>query len=412
VNRNFWIAITGNAISVLGTSFGQIALAWMVYELTGSKLAMGTLLITGSIPETLLRVLGGPLVDRLNRIRLMRSLDMVQVLLYSVPPILMASGLLAMWHLYIFAALAGLARALYVPAAWSVMPSLVAREHLMRANSIAQSLTTSINLLGPAMAGALVAVVGAVPALVIDAISYAISALMLFLLPARLGQVEQRQAAGSSYLGQLAEGLRFYRTAPALLTIMVGVMSLNFATSASTAMMVPFVRERLGAGPEVVGIMAAMVPAGVLISGLALSWLGEPRRRRNLTLMLPVVLAGAGVIGASLVGEGQIALAAAIIFVIGLGIGLFNPQNATIYQRLVPDNLRGRVQTVRLTLAWGINPVGTFLGSLVATQFGLPVMYLLVGLVPILVGLLAANHRSLATLDADLAVPTPARATA
>jgi MFS family permease len=414
MNRHFWIMTGGQAISNLGSSFGQIAQAWLVYELTGSKLAMGTIFLLGLIPETILRLLGAPLVDKVNRVHLLRRMESLQTVIYALPPLLAATGYLQLWHLYVLAVLAGLARALYVPTYFAILPSVVSKEQLVRANSISQTILNGVYLAGPALAGILVNWAGAIPALAIDGVSYAASALSLFLIPTSLGRVESKPTSGGGYFAKLSEGITFYRQTPALFLVMLVVAAANFGTTPVFNMLVPFVREQLGAGAQAVGFVTAAFPTGVMLGGLLINWLGEPKSRR-LGMTLSISLSGTLIMAMGLLGSGQILLAILLWFASGVTIGYFNPMNAALHQRMVPDELRGRVQAVRLTIGWGINPIAAFLGSLVAEQAGLPTMMVVVGLVSFLVPLLVLSSRSLrgiedrpATCPESLSAPTPA----
>ncbi len=401
MNRRFWTIMTGHTINMLGTSFGTIAQAWLVYELTGSKLAMGTIFMLGALPETLLRLLGGPLVDRFNRIALLRNLNLLQALVYAITPVLALTGVLQVWHLYGIAVLAGLSRALYAPAAFSLMPMIVPREQLLRANSVSQSLTTGVGLLGPVAAGALVAALGPVPAMVIDVASYLLGAISLMLIPQEIGKVPQRTGGtAGSYWEQMAEGFLVFRQIPALLVVMVAVAALNFATNAGSTMMVPFVREQLGGTAQTVGLLGSCITAGAFLGSMLLGWTGEIKRRR-LAMMMPLVLSGITVSSMAFMGRGYILPAAALLILCGVGLGMFNPQNQALFQRMVPLNLQGRVNSVRLTIAWGVMPLSSFLGSLVADQAGLPVMYAAFGLVPVVVALLAISSSALRSIDGE-----------
>ena len=413
MNRRFWIIMSGHTISMLGTSFGTIAQAWLVYELTGSKLAMGTILMMGTLPETLLRLLGGPLVDRFNRIALLRNLNILQMLVYAIAPALAATGLLQVWHLYAVAVLAGLSRALYAPAAFSLMPLIVPREQLVRANSLSQSLITGVGLAGPALAGALVAAVGPVPALVFDAISYGIGALSLAFIPTAVGHVERRPGARGSYWGQMAEGFLVFRQMPALLVVMLAVAAINFATTAGNSMLVPFVREQLLGSAAAVGLLGSAITAGSFLGSLLISWLGDVKQRR-LSMMLPLAVSGGAISLLALLRPGQILVAAALLVVCGAGLGMFNPQNQALFQRLIPLEMQGRVASVRLTITWGVMPLSSFLGSLVAEGAGLPVMLALFGLVPVVAVMFALGGSALRSIDGDPvsapAAPVGARA--
>ncbi|MDF2627646.1 MAG: hypothetical protein K0R39_1477 [Symbiobacteriaceae bacterium] len=407
MNRRFWIIMSGHTISMLGTSFGTIAQAWLVYELTGSKLAMGTVLMMSTLPETLLRLFGGPLVDRFNRIALLRNLNIIQMMVYAIAPALAMAGLLQVWHLYAVAVLAGLSRALYAPAAFSLMPLIVPREQLVRANSLSQSLTTGVGLAGPAMAGALVAAVGPVPAMVLDVVSYGLAALSLVLIPQAVGVVQHRPGARGSYWGEMAAGFRVFRQIPALLVVMLAVAAINFATTANSSMLVPFVREQLGGSATAVGFLGSALTAGNFLGSLAIAWAGDMKRRR-LAMMLPLAVSGGTIAALSLLTPGHLTAAAALLVLCGVGLGMFNPQNQALFQRLIPQEMQGRVASIRLTIAWGVMPLSAFLGSLVAERAGLPAMLALFGLVPVVVALLAISSSALRSIDGDAAAgPSP-----
>lgn len=370
----------------------------MVYELTGSKLAMGTLFLLGAIPETILRLFGAPIIDRFNRIGLLRTMDVVQAVLYIIPTLLAFTGSLALWHLYAFAVAAGLARALYAPTYFSLVPALVLGDKLVRANSISQTLVMGTSLIGPALAGGLVALVGAAPALLIDTVSYSLSAIALFLLPVTLGNVEQRPAQKSSYISQVTDGIRFYKQTPALLIIMLTVAASNFGTTASGNMMIPYVREQLGGSAKVVGLITTALMAGIFLGGQAIGWVGEQKRRIR-AMQVPRMIGGLGIMGFAFLGTGQAALAVFLNLVHGFGIGFFNPLNGALYQRMVPTDLQGRVQSVRLTIPWGVMPLASFVGSLLAERLGMVPMMLIAGLVPALANLLAMGSRHLRVIE-------------
>lgn len=384
MNRNFWILTVGETLNILGSNFGQMAQAVLVYNLTGSKLAMGSILLLSMGAETILRLLGSPLIDRFNRVGLMRLLMVLMTVTYAAPPLLAHLGLLQVFHLYIFAVVAGLTSALYAPAYFAVVPSIVQGEALVRANSISQTVTSIAGLVGPALAGLLIAALGPEPALTIDAVSYGVATISLFLLPAAIGRVVQRPATkGESYFGQLAAGVRFYRSVPILILALAGAALMNFTLSAGSAMLVPFVQERLSMDVAAVGALSSAFSGGMLLGGLLIGWIGQAKNR-ILSMMAPLAGSGLAMVIFGLLGHGQLIPAMIAWGAVGLGIGMYNPQSGALYQRLVPDELRGRVMSVRLTVAWGASPLGASLGSIVAAWAGLPVMFLAFGLLTIL----------------------------
>lgn len=409
LSRSFWMLTVGQTINQVGSSVGGLAQAWLVYDLTGSKVAMGTILMLTMVPETLLRLFGSPLVDRFNRIKMMRMMDLMQAGLYAVTPILYALGLLEVWHLYILAVLIGLTHALYQPAFMSLIPSVVPQGALVRANSISQGAANTVTLLGPPLGGLVVALAGPVPALIADVLSYLLTALILFGLPLRLGAVERRPAPGS-YVQQLTEGVRFVWRAPVLLVALGLAAAWNFNSAAGGAMLVPIVRDQLGAGAAAVGALISAAGGGMLAGSLLAGWKGEWRRRR-LSMTVPLIIAGLTSVAMSAVGVGGLPVAMVLWAAGGFTMSFFTPQSMALFQSLVPDDLRGRVMAVRLTVAWGVMPVGAFFGALVAEAAGVEMMQLIFGLVPVLAALAAMGSAPLRSLDRDTAAPTATAAT-
>ncbi|MDF2629306.1 MAG: major facilitator superfamily 1 [Symbiobacteriaceae bacterium] len=407
LSRSFWLLTAGQTINQMGSSVGGLAQAWLVYDLTGSKVAMGTILLLAMVPETLLRLFGSPLVDRFNRIKMMRLMDLVQAGVYAVTPLLYSLGQLEVWHLYILAVLAGLTHALYQPAFMSLVPSVVPQGALVRANSISQGAANTVTLLGPALGGLVVALAGPVPALVVDAASYGLTALMLFALPLGLGAVERRRVSGG-YVQQLTEGVRFVWQTPVLLVTLGLAAAWNLNAAAGGAMLVPIVRDQLGAGATGVGALVSAAGAGMLAGSLLAGWKGEFRRRR-FSMTLPLMLAGLTNVAMAWVGNGGLPVAMVLWASGGFIMSFFTPQSMALFQSMVPDDLRGRVMAVRLTVAWGVMPMGSFIGALVAEHAGVSMMQMLFGLVPILAGLAAMGSVPLRSLDHEAARPAGAR---
>lgn len=397
----YWVFLVGRAVSTLGDGFGTIAMGWLVYDLTGSKLAMGSLYLVGMIPEITLRLLGAPIIDRVNRTRLMAYLDSLQFVAYLTPLLLSATGHLALWHLYALYMVAGAAHSLYRPAVLAVVPSLVPKERLVRATALMDGVLQAALVSGPVIAGFMVVYVSSATALALNAASFAVSALALGVITGGMTQARPAAAPSTSYWSQVTEGFRFFKRVPSLLilTVMLGLTYMS--AWAIFAMHAPYVKEHLQAGPEVVGFMQACWPLGFLLGTLVIGFMGEVKRRRALMLW---ALVGSGVAlgGLGLVPAGMVPLALACKVLEGLSFSLFSTSGTVLFQRLVPNQLLGRVMSVRLLLAWGGNPLGAFLGAYLGERIGLPTTFMLAGIVPILVGLLGFTARSLHAVDGEL----------
>ncbi|HSL45362.1 MAG TPA: MFS transporter, partial [Anaerolineales bacterium] len=159
-NRNFRLLWIGEGISVLGDHFCMIALPWLVLQLTGDSLAMGTVLALSAIPRALFMLLGGALTDRFSPRTLMLASNAVRFVLVSLLTAMVFTNSIAMWMLYALAILFGVADAFFYPAQNSMPPQLVKQDHLQVANSLVQGTMMLTMLIGPALAGLLIATLG------------------------------------------------------------------------------------------------------------------------------------------------------------------------------------------------------------------------------------------------------------
>lgn len=378
---SFWLLIVGQAVSILGDAFGTLAVGWLVYDLTGSKLAMGSLFLATGIPEVIVRLLGAPLIDRYDRRRLMAGMDIIRAITYSLPPLLAATNHLELWHLYALSIVAGAAGALFRPALLAVVPSLVDGKALVRANALQNGVMQGASLLGPGLAGLVIAFAGANVALSVDALSFAISGVTLLMLPAVAGSTTGSGALSGSYVKQLAEGFQFFGKVRPLLIFMLFAACSNMGVYAVVSMTIPFVRDHLGAGPSAVGLFQMVWAIGFVIGTVVMGMIGVIPQRR-LVLITALVVAGIANAGFALVKPGRMFEAMALQAIFGVAIAVYNVTIAYIYQQLVPDYIRGRAFTVRFLIVQGANSLGAFLGSALANVAGLKVMFLVAGLAP------------------------------
>ena len=159
-NRDFRLLWIGEGVSVLGDHFCMIALPWLVLQLTGDALAMGTVLALSAIPRALFMLVGGALTDRFSPRTLMLASNAIRFVLVSFLTFLVFSNQVEMWMLYTLAILFGIADAFFYPAQSSIVPQLVKKDHLQVANSLVQGTMMLTMLLGPALAGLLIAALG------------------------------------------------------------------------------------------------------------------------------------------------------------------------------------------------------------------------------------------------------------
>ncbi|MBA9084552.1 MFS family permease [Fontibacillus solani] len=399
--RSYYGLLVTIALSGFGDAFGLLAMEWLVYELTGSKLAMGALALCSGVPELVLRLLGSPLADRLPRERLMAGLACMRLIAIVLPLAAGLSGQLQLWHLFLAAGLSGSCAALFMPTAMAFIPSIADSKKLVRAFAIIDGCRNAVALIGPAIAGAITAASGALPALGINAACYIVSIFTLLYLPKTHGQVKKSaDFSSSAYVRDIFEAFSFYRQFPAMLTIMCMVSISNMSSIAIWTMMVPFVREVLHLNAAALGTLTTASALGTLTGLAIISLLGEIKRRR---IVMLCSLAAMGFFNAILGLVHSFPVALAVLFAAGAAGPFFGSLSSSLHGKLVPGHLQGRVNSIRFLIGGGLQPVGALAGGAIAQLYGVPVLILAAGLLPLISSVAAALFLpSLKSLDGNL----------
>lgn len=401
--RSYYGLLSTISLSAFGDAFGLLAMEWLVYELTGSKLAMGALALSSMIPEQALRLLGSPLSDRLPRVRFMACLASLRLLALLLPLGMGLAGHLQLWHLFAAASLSGACSALFMPTAMAVIPGITSTSKLMRAFAIIDGCKGAAALLGPALAGVLTAASGALPALGINAVCYTAAIATLLLLP-RMGKPAAAPAGSFSialYLREVAEGFSFYRQFPAMLTIMMMAAVSNLSSIAVWTMMVPYVREVLHRDAAAVGSLSTASALGYLTGLGVISLMGEITKRR-IVMLGRLGLSGIVTIVWGFIPSYPFALFA--VFAAGLLGPFFGSLSSSLHGRLVPGYLQGRVNSVRFLIGGSLSPLGALAGGAVAELYGMQVLLFAAGILPALYAGVALRLPGLKALDGDLSV--------
>ena len=372
--RNYRLYWFGQIASLIGTWMQSVSQPWLVLELGGSPLQLGTVLALQFAPAMVLAPLGGVLADRVdkrNALRVTQSIAMVQAAILCV---LTLTGVVEIWHIYILAAVLGMTSAVDMPIRQSFAAELVPREDLV--NAIALN-STSFNLarvIGPAIAGLTLAVFGTAFNFGLNAVSYLAVLVALTMMDPGLLHRSERPAVFPSVRTSLAEGIRYAVRTPAVLwpLLLLGGMA-TFAMNFQTLLPL-FARNTLGLEANGYGALYASMGAGSLIGSLILAF---TRGKRPL---IRLILGGGAVFLAFevLLGLTRSPLVAfPIVVVIGFASMLMvNTINVTV-QHGVPNELRGRVMSLYVTVFAGTAPIGGIFAGLVAQLFGAPAGFIL-----------------------------------
>jgi len=417
-NRGFWYLFGAQAISSFGDFFGLIALEWMFYELTGSKAAMGMLAFAFGLSEMVSRFALSPLIDRMNRIRLMAALDLIRFAGYGAFAVVGSFGAEQQWHYYVLAAVIGSCNGLFAPASMAVLPSLIRKDQLTRGFSLMDASMTLSVLLGPSLAAFVISWAGPLWSVGIDSVSFLVSGALIFLLARYMRSTagESGDAAESAgrggeagvprpsfsirgYALEMLDGLRFYKYAPALLFIQSLTAVRNMSTVAAMSLIIPYGIEHLHLGVQEIGFLTTATSVGGVTGTLFVAWLGDVRLRR-VPMLTSIAVSGIALIG---LGFAQL-FWQAIVFLLMFGfIGpMYGTFSSTLYARLVPEPLRGRVQSARMLVGGSLQPIGTSFGGLFGQTFGVASLFIAAGVLPIIGAAAGCMMRSLRKIDGEL----------
>ncbi len=365
-HRNFQLFFGGQLISLTGTWMQMVAQSWLVYRLTGSALLLGTVGFAGQIPVFLLAAAGGTVADRHNRHRVVIAAQASAMLLALVLAGLTLAGRVQVWQIVLLAALLGVVNAFDIPARQAFLVEMVGKEDLMNAIALNSSMFNGARVVGPAVAGLLVASIGEGWCFFANGISYLAVIAGLLLMKLAPQRVADRSA---SPLDHIAEGFRFaWRTEPIrALLLLIGLVSV--VGMPYTVLMPIFADQILHGGPRGLGLLMGATGVGALAGALVLA------ARAGLTgLGRWVVLSSAG-FGASLIlfsFSRWFWLSFVLLLPAGFAMMLEMAVSNTLIQAMVPDHLRGRVMAVYSMMFMGMAPMGALGAGVVAQKLGAP----------------------------------------
>ena len=363
--------LAANAISTTGSMMTLVAIPWFVLQTTGSAAKTGIATAVAALPVILGSALGGALVDRLGFKTASVLADLGSAASVILIPLMYHTTGLAFWQLLLFVFLRGLFDSPGNTARTSMLPDLADRAGLPRSqvNAASQGIQRGAALLGPAIAGVLIAFIGASHVLWVDAGSFAVSALIVTVaIPGLLvGRADVSRSAG--YLSEILDGLRFVRRNGLLLAIALTAAASNFCDGLLTVAAPVYAQDVLGR-PIDLGMMFSGLGAGGLTGILLFGRYGTHASRR--------LLFGAGFIGVGLAFgtllllPGRIGVVAAM-FLGGVAAGPINPILLTVFQDHTLPEMRGRIFGLLTAVAWSMIPVGRLLGGYLVEWTGLRV---------------------------------------
>jgi MFS family permease len=364
----------------------NVAQAWLVYRMTHSSLLLGVVSFAGQIPVFPLAPLAGMVADRLERRKVVIATQTASMILALVLAYLTLTGRVTVWEVIVLASLMGVVNSFDIPARQSFLVEMVGREDLMNAIALNSSMFNGARIIGPAIAGILVASIGEGWCFFANGVSFIAVIIGLFLMriPPRL---REREAA--SAFEHIAEGFRFVRhTAPIrAVLLLLGLVSL--VALPYTVLMPIFAAQILHGNARTLGILGAASGTGALAGALVLA---SRTKVHGLGRWLAIACGASGV--ELILFSFSHWLVLSVILLVPVGFSMMTQMGSmnTLVQSMVPDRLRGRTMAVYAMMFMGMSPLGALLSGAVANHIGAPWTVALGGALTVAGSIVFARH--------------------
>jgi len=389
-NRDFLLLWAGQFVSQVGDRLAALAFPWLVYTTTRSELGTGAVFAIYTLPYVLFGAGAGVLIDRVDRRRAMVAIDALRAGLVVLVPLVARASLAPVFVLGFLIASAGV---FFEPAKLAIVPEIVPKERLLRANSLLSTGENLTEVIGWAAAGLLLAAVSTTTAFVLDAATFLVSAVALTAIRYRSPLRAAAQRSARAFWGELREGLAFLRGHRGLLANTLMVVASAAGLGAAYPLMFLLAVQVFGGGTKAFGTLEAATGAGYLAGSLALAAVA-PRVRKGVAITLGLGLMG---VFLALVGtSGSVVAACVPIFAFGAANAVALVAVDTYLQEVVPEQLRGRVLGTRFTLTQGAYALSVLAGGALAAAFPVRALLVTAGVlvgVPGFVGLLVRDVR-------------------
>jgi MFS family permease len=373
-HRNYRLFFVGQGISLIGTWMTRIATSWLIYRLTGSAMLLGVLGFAGQVPTFLFAPVAGVLVDRWDRHRVLIVTQVLAMIQSALLAALALTGVVTVTHVVILSVFQGLINAFDMPARQALVVYMVEdRADLSNAIALNSSMVNAARMIGPSVAGVLIATMGEGICFLTDAISYL--AVIVSLLAMRLA-LPKPPLTPARVFSELAEGFR-YAMGFAPIRALLGMLALVSLMGMPYAVLMPIVATRvLHGGAHTLGFLMAASGLGALVGAVYLAG------RRSVLGLGRIIATAVMALGGGLIVLSQSRLqwlSLAIMPVVGAGMMVQLASSNTVLQTIVEEGKRGRVMSLYAMAFVGVAPFGSLIAGGLAQRFGAPVALLVGG---------------------------------
>jgi len=373
---NYQLFFAGQLISLIGTWMDQVAEAWLVYRLTGSALLLGTVAFASQIPVFLLAPIGGALADRVDRRKILIATQSAMMFLTFILAWVTLTHRVKIWQIVTLAALTGVVNAIDLPARQAFVVDMVSRADLVNAIALNSSMFNGARIIGPALAGIVVAAIGEGWCFFANGISF----LAVIAGLAMMKIDRPRLAIEGSPLENIIEGFKFVAQSGPVRALMLLLGLVSFTAMPYAVLMPLFADKILHGGAQALGLLMGCSGVGALGGALTLAM---RKTLKGLSVWVAASCAGFGVALLLFSFSRVLWLSAALLVPAGFCMMIQMASSNTLIQSMVPDRLRGRVMSVYAMTFMGMAPLGALLAGSLAHKLGAPMTVGIGGVVAI-----------------------------
>ena len=362
-HRNFQLFFAGQLISLIGTWMDTVAEAWLVYRLTGSSLLLGTVAFAGQIPVFLLAPVGGMVADRWNRRSIVVATQTASMILAGILAALTLSGRVKVWEVVALASLMGVVNAFDIPARQAFLVEMVGREDLMNAIALNSSMFNGARVIGPAIAGILVASIGEGWCFFANSVSYiaVIAGLLMMKISPRAIETP------TSALEHIAEGFRFVRNTKPIFALLLLLGLVSLVAMPYSVLMPIFAARILHGNARTLGTLMGATGVGALTGALILA---SRTGLKGLSKWVAFSCMGFGTALILFSLSRWYFVSIAFLVPVGFCMMVQMASSNTLIQAMVPDRLRGRTMAVYSMMFMGMAPLGSLLAGELGNRIG------------------------------------------
>jgi MFS family permease len=384
-HRNFRLYFVSHGVSFAGSWMQQIAAYWLVLELTGSPLAVGSLALAQLLPVTLFGLFVGSVIDRFDVRRLLLVTESLLIVTAGTLAVLTLTGAVELWHVYVLATIQGLVSVIGNPARHTLVFRIVGEADLPNAVALSSALGTMARIAGPGLGGLVVALAGTGVAFAVNSASY--GAVVLALLAMRTADLRPYvpPAVQTGFRRSIRVMLSFVRRSRRVAVAFFAVLALSTVSFNFDVLLPLLAKQTLDSGADVFGLIAAVFGAGALCGALFLATIGKASLR--------LLLGGAGAYGVlelAIAPQGHLAAVCVLLFLIGICYVLWGASALASLQLAAPEHLRGQAASLYFFAFQGGAPLGGLLAGWLTSRGGTSLAFTVAGVAAVLVAVVGA----------------------